>query len=427
MNVQQQAAGLIRRATVLCLATLVVCTWKLWTPQTEFPRVPVFSPLFVSLPGWLDWLCLFVLLIACSATAVLSARRGRTQWCAVSLVSALLLLVLRDQHRLQPWVLHLAAIAVVTALTSAAKLFTLIRWLTIGIYFHSAVSKFDHSFVTHHGNYLVQGLADAAQLGTAHWSPKLWIFATTAFPCGELLVALLLVPKRCRSAGWILSAIMHCCLLLTLGPSGLDHATPVLIWNVYFLFLALVQLRQNRFHVGQHQSETNVADLRVDGVPPLASGQIVATGLVFFLVALPVLNWEPLNLYDHWPAWSLYSSRGERTYVEIHQEAVSKLPREIQQHLAPAAPLSDWRQLRIDRWSVAALNAPVYPEERFWIGVSSAIAHDYGLDHRIRVRISLVANRLTGDRTETCFEGVQEIDQYARTFWMNANAVHFVE
>ena len=36
---------------------LLAITWRLWTPQTEFPQIPFFSWL-VDIPGFVDWVAL---------------------------------------------------------------------------------------------------------------------------------------------------------------------------------------------------------------------------------------------------------------------------------------------------------------------------------------------------------------------------------
>jgi len=80
---------------------LFAITWRLWTPQTEFPQIPFFRWL-VNVPGAVDWI------VASAMTVGLVAMLlGTQRWARGSLVlflASTAVLVLLNQHRLQPWV-----------------------------------------------------------------------------------------------------------------------------------------------------------------------------------------------------------------------------------------------------------------------------------------------------------------------------------
>ncbi len=95
--------------------TLFAATWKLWTPQTEFPQVPLFV-WAGSLPLFVDWMAFGVLLGSLMfATWNPNSRRS---WLAF--VASLSVLIVLDQHRLQPWAWQLLLMAIVYATFQAS-------------------------------------------------------------------------------------------------------------------------------------------------------------------------------------------------------------------------------------------------------------------------------------------------------------------
>ena len=81
---------------------------------------------------------------------------------------------------------------------------------------------------------------------------------------------------------------------------------------------------------------------------------------------------------------------------------------------------SAWRELRIDRWSLEAVGAPIYPQDRFQVGVALAIAEKYDLGQDIRVEIDGPANRWTGRRTTEIYRGAEAIRKLVLQFRFNA-------
>ena len=79
---------------------LLAITWRLWTPQTEFPQIPFFSWL-VDIPGFVDWVALLGTSIGLIAMLFTSGRMAKP---AIGLfLISIAPLVLLNQHRLQPW------------------------------------------------------------------------------------------------------------------------------------------------------------------------------------------------------------------------------------------------------------------------------------------------------------------------------------
>ena len=71
------------------------------------------------------------------------------------------------------------------------------------------------------------------------------------------------------------------------------------------------------------------------------------------------------GIADNWPAWQLYSTRPETWTLRIKETDVHFLENHIQQHVSGPAPLDDWVVVRLDRWSLAETDSPLYPQGRF--------------------------------------------------------------
>ena len=142
----------------------------------------------------------------------------------------------------------------------------------------------------------------------------------------------------------------------------------------------------------------------------------VATTLVALAVAMPAL--ESLGWWDHWPSWAVYSSRPAGVSVFVHDSTVAALPPSLTPFVGPAAPLSEWRSIRLDDWSFQTLDCPVYPQERFRLAVARAIAAQTG-PMGILVRVESPPDRRTGRREAAELRGERELQARCRTFWLN--------
>ena len=89
-------ATALRRWWAISGLVLFAATWKLWTPQTEFPQVPLLCAAG-AVPVSVEWLCFGIVLGTLVAAAL--NRWTRLSWLAFA--AALFALILIDQHRLQ--------------------------------------------------------------------------------------------------------------------------------------------------------------------------------------------------------------------------------------------------------------------------------------------------------------------------------------
>lgn len=404
------AAERIRRVLAVGALALLGVTWRLWTPQNLFPRVPALEWITSWPQGAIDAVDWVTLGLCTAALTFLAMGKsgGMAKAAAMAVAVTLLILVLMDQHRLQPWAVHIALGLLFAEFAHPTRRIDYLRWFTASIYVYSALGKFDAQFLYTVGQDFIGTLL--SQLG---WDIRLlpnparyWLAAS--LPITELLVGGGLVFRRTQRVAAVAAMIMHLLLLSALGPWGLRHAWGVLAWNLLFiamdLFLYLWPV---------HDRSTSKAETG----PPLPVRWGWVEGLI--LVAMIAPLGERLGVVDHWLGWALYAPHSSRVRIEVAAGAVPRLPSVVQ----PFVEAGDefeliWREVRIDRWSLATLGAPVYPQQRFQLGVARALADK--IDERdIRVHLLSTADRWSGRRSERTLEGRREVNAAAAEYWLN--------
>ncbi len=368
------------------LLALVAATWKLWTPQDVFPQVPLLRAA-CDWPGWFDWVCLAVLVASALTLLVVGQRGGWGRGSCLAMAVSLAGFFVLDQHRLQPWAWQFFLLAVLLSLADDTTARRGWRWLVIGIYFWSAVSKLDYTFCHEQGPALLGGLKQAMGLRGVpnRWSEGLDVCGSFGIALGELSVAMLLAWPRARWLGLWTATLMHLALLAALGPFGLNHSLGVLLWNVFFLV-------QNWLLFGEAPPRPSSGEtvftqvrswLRDLATWPTSRPNRLALGVIAATMVWPVL--EPFGYCDHWLAWAVYSARSESVvayayYEEEKKENITYRP--SQPH-------------KLAKWSLQELNVPIYPQARFQIGVTIASLDRTALKSD-RWLVRDVPNRWTG-------------------------------
>ncbi len=355
-------------------------------------------------------------------------------------------MMLLNQHCLQVWVWQGLWLGVAFALLPAAQCLTWARLLTLSIYAYSAISKLDYAFLDTYGQTLLQGLWQALPLGLERLElPPDWKFRLVwLFPLGELAIAGLLALPVTRQVGWWLSLGMHVCLILTLGPAGLNHHPPVLIWNFYFLMQNTLLFSRGAFPAELPAPNAPVAPpvpaaLKQNPTPPLTGNSVVASpqgsdgvssgerwrtrlaqGLLGWVLLFPATEW--FGLCDIWPGWGLYSARGARVRLYLPSEPGPPLPSELRPFLQPPPLGGAWRHFDTHRWSLAELGLPSYPQDRFQLGVARSVLDRLPADSDFLIIHQSVADRFTGSRQTTQIESRVELERFAQRYWLNSHA-----
>lgn len=417
---------------------LVGVTWKLWTPQDVFPRVPLFR---WAPPDWWDWLSLGLILAGGFGLMIRPARHVRT--IAATLACGLAIAFICDQHRLQPWAWQFFILALLIALADDALLWNGWQWLTISIYFYSALSKFDSDFLYGMGNSFFDSINQSFRdsrlpfmLMPQYQSlyPKLaWVF-----PLGELLCAVLLTHPRGKTYGWIGSAMMHLVLIRILGPSGLKHSWGVLLWNFYFIPQIILLFGWTDCARVFHRFIRRPVPNSIPSATVMpGSHPAVMNGCAQILLALVLIapSFTPWQGCDLWPGWAVYVKPYEEAFVRVDEAAFA--------HLAPvegrlmgipgsmiSPPLHSTGSFYIpfQSWSLNTLKAPAYPHVRCSLAVALDLAERFD-GSRVEVRLlrrtrwevrTRLMSTLMAHSEGQLLASPEEIHQYCKRFWFNA-------
>lgn len=401
------------RRTIGVFALLLVCvTFPLWCDwkQSAGPRVPWFEFLR-GIPVMIDSVFLFGLVIGSLwmlfGTSTAFASRASSLLFAISS----LCLVLLDQHRLQPWMLQFVVSAMLLGLQPNTSGLRLDRWFICSIYLYSALSKFDHGFLQVQGPMLLDGGLQGLGVKTQFWAESTKQVAPLIFPVGELLVTVLLFFSRTRTIGLWSSVAMHIILLWTLGPTGLNHEYGVLCWNAFFIAQNFLL-----FHSRKDSPVNSVKEpTRQSHNTPTAT-LIIAYAIAGIVMVGPLLeNW---NLYDHWPAWAVYSSRPAQVRVKIKESEVRRLPEHLRMLTVQKVFATDTVSFNLDQWSFQTRHCPVYPQLRYRLALALALLQDIP-DDAITIEVQSTPDRWTGRRQVTTLSGRKQIEEYCNKFWLN--------
>ncbi len=429
---------LLRRIWAGATLVLLLVSHRLWIASrpwgsdagnwvVDFPRVPMIS-LASGTAFWIDAVSLVALVL--SLVMVALRRESEISWRPMVVVAiSFAALFGCNQHRLQPWAYQgwLYAILFAGAAPQSVR-----RWMilvTISIYAYSALGKFDQQFLKTVGPSFVSTLMPAGIMedgGAANERWKWWIESSVVLlPIAELTIAGLLAIPKTRRVGGTAAIAMHLSLVGILGPLGLGHSAAVLAWNLYLAVQSWL------LFVGRDeqtaQADSDIA--RVGVARPLA-GRVLVQLVIIAAILLPMLErWprgEVYGYWDHWLSWSLYSPHTSRVEVQVHESALAMLPEVVSRYSRGGDEDDGWLTLQIDRWSLAEMAVPVYPQARFQLGLAHEIALrlDSGKEGRssrrgaIRIKIRGVADRRTGRREEVWAMGADGIAKQRDRFWL---------
>jgi hypothetical protein len=422
MQKRHQSYCQLRRWWAISGLVLLAATGRLWTPQAVFPQVPLFRWVLM-LPNAVDWCCCGSLILALIVAAthrpdhqslmaneaasvpwsLLRYSRSRLRLLAWPLFSvACVGSVVIDQHRLQPWAWLLLLMSLMfQGDTSSGRwhvrwlgtlsVETLLRWLTISVYFWSAMSKIDHTFFVTHGPTMIDALFGSVGIVGLPGAVKWWLAIT--LPMGELLIAVGLGWPRSRHIALWGAITLHVALILALGPLGLGHRPGVLLWNAAFIGHDWLLFRRR-------ETTDSEGDLLTSFARP---------GIVLFAMLWPIT--ESIGLCDHWLAWSVYSTRTERVSIMLTDEGVRRLPEAAQRCVISG-------ELPLDRWSIDSLDVPIYPQLRFQLGIVEWLRQRCSEENVLEVTIMHPGSRLQGS-VATEFVAIVPITHQLEQYWMN--------
>lgn len=346
-------------------------------------------PFFAWLPPARRWASALLLGGALAGLAA-GARARRAAFIGAALFA---FVVLQDQNRFQPEFFQFALFALaLTQLPPRDASFAL-RAFTVALYLFSGAQKLNRSFVDATGQLLLRQLAPA--VAASRWRCA----AALAMPLFECSLAPLLALRATRRWGVALSAVMHLSILAAVGPAGLRYDSVVWPWNVFMVV-------------------SNVLLFLSDAPPPGPFWRRAAPAAVAAAFLL-----RATGHLDTFPAFALFSDHIENSMILVEADAARSLPPELRPFLIE--PASDgsgrtWVKLDHNRWIMAALNVPPYPQHRVQTGVALALCRRFDLGARLRVDHYASPSVWEGPRLARRLRGCAEVEADAARYRLNA-------
>jgi len=411
----------VNASNLMCLlmlgeVILLAVTWPLWVTIDQFPAVPLFAVL-KDVPVTADILLYAILLLAVAVFAVSSWRNRRAvltteSRCHRSLLQAKsqvtaiisgVALVLLNQHRLQPWHWLFLLLLIQNLLVTDERRIWMFRLTVASVYIFAAVSRFGPQLEYGMTRQILSVLLNTLRAGDWLQQPGVALAAASAMALFEFLTGCGLLLARFRRVAVISAVAMHGLLIVVLSPFGLNHHWGVLIWNL-LLLLAVPLLFWPRGQVFP------------DG-RPMGFRESLLTA---FVVLFPLSGL--FAIADNWPSWQLYSPRPEVVRVFIHADAVEQLPKELRSFVGVPKPLDVWCPLRIDRWSLATTQTPIYPEDRFQLAVATGLLRQVASHDQIQFELDRPQTPLWW-RRESEVISAADVDGRASQFLFNGIAI----
>jgi hypothetical protein len=362
-------------------------------------------------PDWLEWTALSIVTAGLVGALLAGSGRRIGSWSQVAFAGGLFFLALADQQRLQPWAYQFFLLSLVLAVLPAGDAIAWSRLLIASLYVYSALSKLDWSFIESGGGQIVQGLLQCLPLDRNLSATSRRILAGS-LAGGELLIGIGLCFRPSRRIAFYASLVMHALLIAALGTWGAHQKPGVLLWNAYFIAQNIV------LFAFAGDSPGSLA-----ATPP-AKGRatrlgLAVRGLIVLAVCFPLT--QPFGLCDVWPAWAVYATGPERlrVYINLNTADIARVGKLIGPYVDPPRFLDNRCLVRIDRWSLDATQAPLYPQNRFRLGVALALAKAARLEQTIYVELESPANRWTGKRSTRALAGSAAIASELDRDWLN--------
>jgi hypothetical protein len=164
------------------------------------------------------------------------------------IVSSLLLFILEDITRLQPWVYTQVFMLILLSLSkekrSRAILFGILLIFS-STYFWSGIQKINLGFITNVVPwYLSKPFGFDLYLGLKSNIPTSYL-GFFIIPLIEILIGILLLFNKTRKKAIAIAIVMHLLILFFLSPIGHNWNHVVWIWNISLILLLITILREN--------------------------------------------------------------------------------------------------------------------------------------------------------------------------------------
>ncbi len=345
----EQRLMVIYKSVCICFLIGIFITLPLWHHDRLFPMIP-FHPALSDLGAGVHYFLLGLLLLITIANII-----RKKSSLVIALISIMILLVLLDQMRLQPWV-YIYFLMFIPFIwyfrvrdkkdkSSSQQVLNYIRILLIGTYAWSGLHKFSTEFIENVYPSMMMGLFKVTQDSQLLEMKELGYGMAIV----ELLVGLGLIFPSTRKWSVIVAIITHLLIIAWISPLGGNTNYAVLPWNVAMIILIVFSAYKTKESTQLWSSGHN-------------SLKWSTALLILFVWIMPALNIK--DKWDAYLSFNLYTERISHMFVALRQQAIDELDPQHMGYLAFENLIDEGKVIDIERWSFEEMNVPVYPSPR---------------------------------------------------------------
>ena len=334
------------------LAELCI-SWKLWFPlQRSYPTVSALSNLDFSLETITTFTLSSILTIGLIFIAL-------NRWKKVStfvVLIVLVILLLEDITRSQPWILYQATIIGLIVFSNRRhqeKILGATLFLISLVYFWSGIQKINAGFMTEIFPWMLTSTGFHHE-GIIKQENYLFLLP----PLLEAGAGILLMITRTRKIAIFIGTAMHLFILFVLGPIGHNWNCVVWPWNLSLIALLFV------FY---------------DNTSPLIHLKQLKTSAIHMSVALLFGILPILNYFGKWD-----DSLSATMYSGTHSDVAFYFDKTCENNLSPSQASATteehdkngvYRKSKtwLTYWSLYDLNVPDYPAYRYYKRIGSKL------------------------------------------------------
>lgn len=342
--VDKNLITIIRKIVSICFITGILLSFNLWHSDRQFPLIPVFNS-FIEFSTTINYGLFFLLLISLTAVFFSANRKY-----VIAFLSIIILLILQDQTRLQPWtyiyILILLPYLLKDNTQTSQKKINYFQLIFIGIYIWSGIHKLNPNFVevTFRSMILFLFKINNASISNSFLSLGYGI------PVIEIGIGLSLIFRKTRKFGVVLAIISHAVIIIFVSAAGGLTNSVVYPWNiamvlcVFFLFYKL---------------ENKVIILK----EPSLFFKLLNIFIFFIALVLPSLNL--IGRWDTYMSFSFYSSKIKNYYIFVEDKGNSVIETLVyQEYFKNIDGMTGGGIIDLNLWSYKELNVPFFPEKR---------------------------------------------------------------
>ena len=328
----------------------ILLCWKLWFPiDREFPMMSAFSWLdfSIGIPG--DGILSLAILISLLFILIDKYK----SLAIVIMVSCLLVTILEDITRFQPWVYMQGALLILLSFNKKGRENAILSGallIVALIYMWSGIQKLNLGFLRDTFPWLLSTFEFNFQIEPDQPLTSFnYLFALV--PLLEFSIGLFLLIPKTRKIGIIIGLLMHLFIMLSLGPTGHNWNLIVLPWNLC-LMLFLIQFYSQKEPIKI-----------TEGIKSFKLNYII---LILFGI-MPALNF--IGYWDNTLSGSMYSGTHSDVAFYFDSDSETDLPKfrkagttVVENDYSDYSTSKTW----LTYWSVYDIKVPPYPAHRYY-------------------------------------------------------------